>query len=288
MPAVKAMGVMLSNPQRAQVSMNLTDFETTSLAAAWNAVGAEAAKRGVGVVESELIGLVPRAALEGAASELLRFAEFDARRVIENRVASVMASRPARFAGTLQPFLEALASDAPAPGGGSAAAAAGAMAAALGRMVTRLAGAKAAKAEPEKAPPAIWAEAGDEFAALTEALASSVDEDSEAFLAIRAALRLPKSTAQEQQTRRTAVEAATVIAAEIPLGVAARCQRVLIRLRELQPIVPPAMASDLTTALALAQAGASGARDNVAINLNSLPPTSPTRQRLADALTRLG
>ncbi|MGH9482808.1 MAG: glutamate formimidoyltransferase [Terriglobales bacterium] len=287
MPAVKAMGVMLSNPPRAQVSMNLTDFETTSLAAVWREVGEQAAQRGAKVVESELIGLAPRAALEGVAAELLRFTEFNSQRVVENRVASVMASRPARFAGSLQPFLEALASDAPAPGGGSAAAAAGAMAAALGRMVARLAKAKAAKAQPDQAPAGLWTEAGDEFAALGEALARAVDEDSEAYLAIRAAFRLPKATPDEQKSRRAAIGAATVVAAEVPLGVAVRCQRLLMRLRQLQPLIPAAMASDLTTASALAQAGAIGARDNVVINLESLPADSPERRRLTTELDRL-
>ncbi|MGH9478757.1 MAG: glutamate formimidoyltransferase, partial [Terriglobales bacterium] len=71
MPAVKAMGVQLSDPPRAQVSMNLTDFEVSSIAAVWRAVNAQAEQHGTRAVESELIGLAPRAALEGAAAELL-------------------------------------------------------------------------------------------------------------------------------------------------------------------------------------------------------------------------
>ena len=288
LPAVKAMGVMLSSPPRAQVSMNLTDFETTSLATVWRAVGAEAAKRGVGVVESELIGLIPRAAIVAAAAEMLQFCAFDAERVVENRVASVMAALPTRHAGTLRPFLDALASEAPAPGGGSAAAAAGAMAAALGQMVARLALLKAQKAQPDQPPSPLWTEAGEEIASLAAELARAIDEDSEAFLAIRAAWRLPKATPEQQQARQAAARAATVLAAEVPLGVAVRCRRLQERLRQLQPLAPPAMASDLTTALALAQAGARGARDNVAINLDSLPADSPERLRLDAEMAKLG
>ncbi|MGH9519496.1 MAG: glutamate formimidoyltransferase [Terriglobales bacterium] len=288
MAAVKAMGVMLSNPPRAQVSINLTDFEITSMAAAWRAVNAEAAKRGVAAVESELIGLAPRAALEGTAAELLQLTEFDTDRVIENRVAKVMAGPQAGalpLAAKLRPFLEELASTEPAPGGGSAAAAAGAMAAALATMVARLAGAKAQKAGA--AAVTLWADVEAEMAALAAELARGCDEDAAAFLAIRAARRLPKTSVAEQQARNAAIEQATITAAEIPLAVAVRCARLAERIGQLQAQAPAAMASDLTTAAALARAGLSGARDNVAINLDSLPQDSVARKRLQAEAGRL-
>jgi len=288
MPGVKAMGVQLSDPPRAQVSMNLTDFETTSVAAAWRAVAAEAERLGARPVESELIGLIPQAAIEASAAELLRLASFAADRVVETRVAAVMESLPARFATVLEPFLSALASNEPAPGGGTAAAAAGAMAAALGHMVAGLALAKARKAAPaDTGLHAVWTSAQSEFAQLQRDLARATDQDSEAFLAIRAARRLPKSTEAELRARQAAITAATVIAAEVPLGVAARCRQIEFRLGQLRPQVPAAMASDCTTALALAQAGFSGARDNVAINLEGLEADSPDRRRIAAELDRL-
>jgi glutamate formiminotransferase len=287
LPALKGMGVQLSDPPRAQVSMNLTDFETTSLATAWRAVASEAAKHGAQPVESELIGLIPRQALENAAAEMLHFVEFDSQRVVEARVASVMAARPMRFAAVLRPFLDALASEEPAPGGGTAAAAAGAMAAALGHMVARLALAKQQKLQPDAAASSPWPAAGAEMQALGEELARATDEDSEAFLAIRAARRLPKADAGQQAARQTAITAATVLAAEVPLGVATRCLRLHERLRELQSQAPAAMASDLTTAQALAQAGFRGARDNIRINLNSMPETLADRLRIASDLAKL-
>lgn len=286
MPAVKSMGVMLSNPPRAQVSINLTDFETTSMAAAWRAVNAEAAKRGVQAVESELIGLAPRQALEGAAAELLQLTEFDSDRVIENRVAKVMqhpGQGAAPLAGMLRPFLEELASTEPAPGGGTAAAAAGAMAAALATMVARLAGAKAKKGGDGTAV-AQWEAVEAEMAALAAELARGCDEDAAAFLGIRAARRLPKATGAEQAARTAAIERATIAAAEVPLAVAVRCARLGERLGQLQAQAPAAMASDLTTAQALARAGWSGARDNVAINLEGLAADSQERRRLEAAL----
>ncbi len=285
LPAVKAMGVMLHAPERAQVSMNLTDFETTSLAAVWRAVEGLAAEHGTRIAESELVGLIPRAALEAAGAEMLRFQSFAADRVVEARVAQVRAALPMRHAATLQPFLAALASEEPAPGGGSAAAAAGAMAAALGEMVAKLAQARARKTQASVPP--LWEAAETELRGLEEELARAVDEDSESFLAIRAARRLPRSTPAEQRERAAAIEAATVLAAEVPLGVAARCLRVRERLREMEPETPAAMASDVRTALALAEAGWQGARANVAINLEGLTPETEAHRRIALALGRL-
>lgn len=288
MPGVKAMGVQLSNPPRAQVSMNLTDFETTSVAAAWRAVEEEAERLGAHPVESELIGLIPRAAIEASAAEMLRFVSFAPDRVVEARVASVMESVPTRFASILEPFFSALASSEPAPGGGTAAAAAGAMAAALGTMVASLALAKARKSAPDDATlQASWSSAQSEFAKLQAELSRATDQDSEAFLAIRTARRMPKGTEAEQRKRASAITAATVIAAEVPLGVAARCRQIEFRLGRLRAHVPAAMASDCTTAIALARAGFSGARDNIAINLEGLEPNSPDRRRIAAELDRL-
>ncbi len=63
MPCVKALGVMLESRGLAQVSMNLTDFEVTSVDAVYEAVEREAAALGVAIAETELIGFIPRAAV---------------------------------------------------------------------------------------------------------------------------------------------------------------------------------------------------------------------------------
>ena len=71
LPHLKALGFELSNPPRAQVSMNLTDFRVTSLKAAFDAVEKEAARLGVEVARSELVGLIPEeAAFEGMVERL--------------------------------------------------------------------------------------------------------------------------------------------------------------------------------------------------------------------------
>lgn len=86
LPAVKAMGVLLASRNLAQVSMNLTDFERTPVDVAFEAVCAEAAREGVGIVSSELIGLIPKKALEMVAARYLKIEDFNASMVLENRL----------------------------------------------------------------------------------------------------------------------------------------------------------------------------------------------------------
>jgi glutamate formiminotransferase len=89
-PAVKALGLALPTRGLVQVSMNLTDFDRTSLFAVFDAVSRLAAERGVSVVESELIGLLPRRALEQSAAQFLKLPDFSADRIIESRLDAVL------------------------------------------------------------------------------------------------------------------------------------------------------------------------------------------------------
>src|SRR5947199_81349 len=81
---VKAMGVDLKARNLAQVSMNLTDFETTGIGVAFDAVKREAAAQGAEVAGSEIIGLVPRQALVGASVHYLRVENFHPELILEN------------------------------------------------------------------------------------------------------------------------------------------------------------------------------------------------------------
>ena len=124
---VKSMGVMLASRNIAQVSINLTDFEQTPMHLVFETVRREAERYGVGVVGSEIVGLIPRKSIELSAEYFLRFENFRPELVLENRIAEALSTR-----GGLPDFLDALAAPTATPGGGSASAAAGAMAAALG------------------------------------------------------------------------------------------------------------------------------------------------------------
>lgn len=85
-PCVKALGLYLPSRKLAQVSMNITDFESTSLAAVFEAVERESAALGAAIQESEFIGLAPRAALAGAPIERMRIRNFGPDVFLENRL----------------------------------------------------------------------------------------------------------------------------------------------------------------------------------------------------------
>lgn len=88
-PAVKALGLPLASRGLVQVSMNLTDFERTPLHIVFLEVARLAAEHGVAIAESELIGLIPRLALEAAAAGLLKLPCFHSGRVLEGRIDSL-------------------------------------------------------------------------------------------------------------------------------------------------------------------------------------------------------
>lgn len=90
LPCVKALGFFLESRGIAQVSINLTDYEVTPLCAVIEAVGAEAGRAGVGISGMELIGLIPRAALETAGGCKLQFENFHDGLVIENRIEELL------------------------------------------------------------------------------------------------------------------------------------------------------------------------------------------------------
>lgn len=94
LPCLKAMGVAIESRGAAQVTMNLTDFETTPLHTVFEAVRAEAARRGCKITGSEIIGLVPGRAIEASLGHDLQLENFSPDRILENRLAAVVAMHP--------------------------------------------------------------------------------------------------------------------------------------------------------------------------------------------------
>jgi glutamate formiminotransferase / 5-formyltetrahydrofolate cyclo-ligase len=90
-PCVKAMGVMLEDRHLAQVSINMTDYRTTPLHVVFDRVREEAARHGVGIAGSEIVGLVPAEALFQTARHYLKLEGFDISRVLERRLDEEMA-----------------------------------------------------------------------------------------------------------------------------------------------------------------------------------------------------
>jgi glutamate formiminotransferase len=95
LPALKAMGVALLERGVVQVSMNLTDYTRTSMIDAFEAVRREAERLGVSVIESELIGLAPAAALDAATAAAIGLVDYSPRRILEQAIATESADPPA-------------------------------------------------------------------------------------------------------------------------------------------------------------------------------------------------
>jgi glutamate formiminotransferase len=90
LPGVKALGLLLKSRGLAQVSTNLTDFERTPPAAVFEAVRTEADRAGVAILASEIVGLIPRKALEMSAGCDMRLENFHPDLVLEDRLAALL------------------------------------------------------------------------------------------------------------------------------------------------------------------------------------------------------
>ena len=90
LPCVKAIGVELKSRNLAQVSMNLTDFSQTPIHRVFQAVESQAARYGAAVVDSEIVGLIPRKALGPDAASSLKISNFDPQLILEDRLAAVL------------------------------------------------------------------------------------------------------------------------------------------------------------------------------------------------------
>lgn len=89
LPCVKALGLLLADRDLAQVSMNLTDYRVTSIRGVFDAVCGEARARGLDVLESEIVGLVPAAALSDDDARHTRVRGFDGSQILERRLAAM-------------------------------------------------------------------------------------------------------------------------------------------------------------------------------------------------------
>ena len=248
----------------AQVSMNLTDFEQTPIHRVFEMVKREAARYGVMPVSSEIVGLIPKKALENAAEWFLQVENFDSSLILENRLAAVMGGKMAvgGLRAGVEPFVEQLAAPTATPGGGSASAASAAMAAGLATMVASMSRGKKAYVQYEKDLSAAIAQLGK----LREELKAAIDADAESFNLVMKAYKQSKESADGDRI----IDAALKQATSVPLSVAEKAREVADIAAKLSPITNPNMKSDLTTAKALAGAAIEGALANVDINLEAL------------------
>jgi glutamate formiminotransferase/formiminotetrahydrofolate cyclodeaminase len=267
---------------RAQVSMNLTDFQKTPIARVVEFIRREAERYGVGIHHSELVGLIPQEALVNAAVWYTQLDGFSQEQILESRLYSspsaVASTSPLRVT-----FVEHLASPTPTPGGGSAAAYAGAMGAALVAMVAGLTSGKKKYADVEAEMQAVRVMAER----LRKELMLAVDDDAGAFETLMGTFKLPKETDEQESTRKAAIVRATLNAAHVPLHVAGNVVRVMELAIKCAKNGNVNAISDAMSGFAMARAALTAAGYNVRINLNSLGDISSSGGRMLQDLAEL-
>ena len=268
-PFVKAMGLPVPARGVVEVSMNLTDFERTPMHQVYAAVEGTAKEQGVEIADSEIVGLVPRRAIEMTAESYLRLQNFSSSQVLENRLEEALlneVSPKQSLVSMVQPFLEAVSRPTPTPGGGSVAAMAAALAASLGQMVAGLSSTKKSQAvhRPQ------LEQAAREFDKFKQALTEAVELDAASYEAVIAAHRLPHTSDEEQRARQAAIEQALKGAVRVPFQVGRNAARLLYLLGQLEAASSPSMISDVRVACFMAAAALRGALENVEINLESI------------------
>ncbi len=284
---VKAIGWYIEEYGIAQVSMNITDIGATPLHVAFDTAVEAAAKRGVRVTGSELIGLVPLSAMVEAGKHYLKkqrrsagipnkeIAEIAAKtfglselgpfkleeRVIEYKLAESENDRLAQ--STVAAFGEITASESAAPGGGSVAALCGMLGASLAAMVANLSANKRG-----------WEEKVDFYSTIAQAsetlrmeLLGLIDEDTQSFDAVMSAFSLPKATESEAAHRANAIKQASQGAADVPLRTIRAAAATLPLLGEMAGKGNPNSITDVGVGALCAQAAIQGALLNVMINL---------------------
>src|SRR5438034_7383738 len=288
---VKAIGWFVKEYGVAQVSMNLTNIEETPLHVAFDACVEAAARRGMRVTGSEIVGMVPKKCLvdavryflrkqqwsEGVSEEelidiairsmgLSELKPFDPNeKVIEFKIQSAESKKSLVKMNVLE-FCNETLSDSPAPGGGSVAALMGALGASLGGMVANLSAGK--RGWDDKLEYfSHWAVKAQQ---LKDELLSLVDEDTAAFNEVMEAFALPRGSEEEKSARAAAIETATKHAAEIPLKVLETSFNSYELLFEMAEKGNPASISDVGVGALATRACVEGAALNVRINLAAL------------------
>ena len=290
LPGTKAIGWYIDEYGIAQVSMNITDISRTPLHVAFDEVTRAAAARGIRVTGTEIVGLVPKKAITDAGryflhkqqrstglpeSEIIRMAvrsmgldevaPFNPEeKIIEYLIADKSGKKLVDL--TCRGFAEETASESPAPGGGSVSAYMGALAAALGTMVANLSAHKAGWDDRWE----LFSDYADGGEKLLERLLHLVDEDTESFNRIMAAIQMPKGSDAEKTARARAMEEATLYATQVPLRTMEAAADCFDLCEAMVDEGNPASVSDAGVGALAARAAVLGAGMNVRINARDL------------------
>jgi len=299
---VKAIGWFIEEYGVAQISMNLTNISVTPVHVAFDEVCKKAEARGIRVTGSELVGLVPLNAMLEAGryflkkqkrstgvsdSELIKIAvksmgldeleSFDpGEKIIEYRLKDGEAKSLVDM--SLAAFMEETASESVAPGGGSVSAYMGALGAALATMVANLSSHKRGWDERWEEF-SEWAERGK---VIQQQLLKLVDEDTRAFNGILEAFGLPKKSSAEQESRKAAIETATLRAIQVPFEVMQVAFTGFEVAGAMVEYGNPNSVTDAGVGVLALQTCMEGAWINVKINARGMPEHPQVRQIMND------
>ena len=284
----KAVGWYIDEYKKAQVSINLTNYNITSIHSAFEEVRNQANKRGVRVTGSEIVGLVPKQALLESGlfyltkqkkstaipekdiidiaidslglNEISPFNQFES--IIENRI----GQKKRLVDMSNSDFIDEVSQESPAPGGGSVSAQAGALAAALIAMVANLSFGKKEYLKNNE----VILDIGNQAQFLKKELLILVDEDSNAFDKIMSAIRMPRKTENQKEERDVAITLATKHAIDIPFKTMELSMLVLTLSKKIMKIGNKNSISDAGVASEMSFAAIKGAYMNVLINLKDI------------------
>ncbi len=305
---VKAIGWVIEDYGRAQISMNLTNYKVSAPHEVLEAAREEARRRGVVVTGSELVGLIPYDAVRRAGHYYLRRMMKSTGVPVPDLVETAIQSMGLRDVAPFDPkekvlalptvdgplvlrpthdFVDEVSRDTPAPGGGSVAALAGSLGSALASMVANLSVGKGSFDQHYEALCAVAERAQD----VKDALVRAVDEDTRAFDAVLAGMRMPQDSEAEKAERARVIQEGYRQATQVPLATAERCLEAMKLCAEMAGLASAQMISDVGTGALMAHAGLKGAAYNVRINLPSIRDESfrgEVRARLDALLAEAG
>jgi glutamate formiminotransferase/formiminotetrahydrofolate cyclodeaminase len=284
----KAIGWMVPKYDKAQISINLTNYKITSMHHVLEETRRLAMERGLVVTGSEIVGMVPYPALLETGKFYLkqqhRSIGVPIKDILNTAVQSLGLNDVSPFKieervlglpknldtalveMKLTDFIDEVSRESPAPGGGSIAALAGALGASLSSMVSNLTANKRGSQDVDE----ILNKAAEECQQIKEALVKAIDEDTNAFNAYMSARRLPNKTAEEKKLREEAMQAGLKQAVMVPLNTAKQSYRAIEIAEAVAKNGNPNSITDVGVGAQSAYTGVLGGIYNVLINLKDI------------------
>lgn len=256
---VKALGFMLEDRGIAQVSMNLINYKKSTVHHIFEAIKREAKRYGVGILESEIVGLTPEKALLSAAKYYLKLDGFKYRQILELNVQKQIE----KSCPTLEDFLDQTAFKSPVPGGGCVSALVGSLAAALCSMVCNLTLTSKKYAKVHKQISQLL----EKSETLRKKLYLDIEKDAQAYQEVANVYRAKDKNGKIDQKK---LQEALKNAALSPLQIAKSAHSLLPLISEISKIGNQNALSDCSVALNMAQASIKGAILNIEINLKQI------------------